>query len=209
MLFDNVFVLDIDEKRSSLIRKIEYDEDNLLLTVYFKKYYTDKITYECVYPNHFKEFAKQKSIGKYFLNFIKPNFKQKYSFMSEEKKRPPTKNKASDQKRFIKISLDVRKIHKEWIMAGEKGDYLGITLHMLPDGQLDKFGNLGMVTQDVPTEVYKAAEAKLKGSGKEIKGPILGNGAEFDWNNSGGGEGQPGSSTGQFIDTSIADDLPF
>lgn len=208
MRFDDreIWVLDIPKERSSLVEHIEYDEylKQLLIKVRWQSY---PIYYDNVPKSVFEEFAIQPSIGKYYTQFIKPNFKQiNRPIMSDEKKRPPTKNQASNETRFIKMSLDVRKILKEWIRSGQTGDYLNITLHMKPDGQVDKYGNLGMITQDVPTEVYKEAEATEKGSGRKIKGPILGNGAEFAWDQT-SKEGAPGSNDGAI--GGVVDDLPF
>jgi hypothetical protein len=194
----------IETDGSSLIKKIEYDPDLLLLTVHFKSYYTDKLSYTDVYPDHFDEMVKAPSVGKFYLQYIKPNFKQtKESFMADEKKRPPTKNQASDKKRFIKIPIDVQKIKKEWLFAGEKGTYLNVTLQMLPDGELDKHGNLGMVTQDVPQKIYEA-EKNLPKAEKTL-GPILGNGAEMDW---APGGATPGVEQGE-MGAAVEDDLPF
>lgn len=179
MLSDPV-ILDISEQRSSLIKKIEYDPDALILTVYFRNYYTDMLSYSEVYPDHFDEMVKAQSIGKFYLHYIKPNFSlNKQRFMATAKERPPTRNVASDKKRFIKISIDVQKIRKDWLFAGEKGTYLNVTLQMLPDGELDQHGNLGMITQDVPKEVYEAEKSLPKA--QKTLGPILGNGAEMDW----------------------------
>lgn len=195
----NVIILDIPENRSSLIKRLEYCEDTEILVVYFRDYYTDHISYEGVSNNHFLEFTKQSSIGKYYLHFIKPNFKQfKPKRMADQKKKPVGINRASDQKRFIKMSIDVTKINKKWLHDGEKGTYLNFTLMMLPDGETDKYGNLGMIVQDVPREVYL--------EDKSVKGEILGNGAEFEWE---GREGGPGVETGTLHNTDIADDLPF
>lgn len=204
MLF-NLVVFDIPEERSSLIKKIEYDPDERILIVYFRNYYTDKLSYEDVYPDHFDEFVKAPSVGKFYLHYIKPNFSQiKRNFMAEEKQRPPTKNQASDKKRFIKMSIDVQKIKKEWLFAGEKGTYLNVTLQLLPDGELDQHGNLGMITQDVPKEIYEAEKSLPKA--QKTLGPILGNGAEMDWAPS--TEAVPGQEIGA-MGAAEDDDLPF
>lgn len=201
MLSETV-ILDIGLDRSSLIKQLVYEPDSHLLTVYFHNYYTKYITYEDVYPNHFEELCKAKSIGQLYLKFIKPNFKQvNYEKMAD---RPKTKNLASNQKRFIKISINVQEIIKEWIIAGEKGAYLGITLQMLPDGELDRYGNLGMVTQDVPKFIYE--KEKALPAAQRTKGPILGNGAELDW---GPREGMPGETNGTTLSEEAIDDLPF
>ena len=196
----NITILDISEKRSKLIQRVEYDEDNMVLSVILR-YSKYPIFYSEVYLKQFEEFAKTPSIGKYYLHFIKPNFKQlKKSKMAD---RPKTRNMASDKKRFIKLSIDVTKIKKEWIHSGDKGAYLNMTLQLLPDGNLDTYGNLGMITQDVPKVVYE----KEKGIPKSEKtsGPILGNGAEFEPFSS--FERTPGEETGKL---GVADeDLPF
>jgi len=201
---DNIIIVEINEHRSSIIRKLIYNEDQCLLTVYFRSYFTDHLTYSGVSRNHFDEFYRQKSVGKYYLHYIKPNFLlTKRESMSQEKKRMPTKNLASNQMRFIDMSLNVKDIVKAWIHAGEKGDYLNITLCMKPDGELDEYGNLGFVTQKVPTSIYKAD--------KTAKGPILGNACEIDWEaframNGVRDDIQPGQDTGKFAPE---DDLPF
>lgn len=208
---DNILIVEINEKRSSLISKIEYDEDEKLLSVYFRKYYRPSSTHAGVFKNHFEEFAKQPSIGKYYLNYIKPNFTQiQNNKTMADKKRPKTKNLASNSKRYLKISIDVRKINKEWLFEGkDTSTYLNVTLHMLPDGTLDKYGNLGMITQDVPKEIYEAAEKEQKGMGKEIKGNILGNAAELDWSEySGAQPGVENGIVGHYSDEAV-DDLPF
>lgn len=120
--------------------------------------------------------------------------------MSEEKKsRPKGINKASDKKRFLKLSLDVTKINKSWLHVGKDGSvYLNCTLHLMPDGTVDKYENLGFITQDVPKSVYE--------NDKEAKGEILGNGAELDFK---APRVQPGEETGTFLPPDEVDDLPF
>lgn len=209
-LSNNILVLDIPESRSSLLRKIEYDCDNCVLIVYFRKSFAYQL-FEDVSLNIFEEFSKQSSIGKYFLHFIKQNFKQTKNYtMSEEKKKLVTKNEASNKTRFIKISINVRDIIKPWLHEGEKGTYLNCTLVMKPDGEVDSYGNLGFISQDVPSEVYKAAEAEKKGSGRDIKTPILGNASEIDWEAMRSRSSiQPGTETGKLHQPSDNDDLPF
>lgn len=126
--------------------------------------------------------------------------------------RPKTINQASDDFRYIKMSINVNQLNKDWFVVGEKGVYANITLALQPNGKLDNYGNLGMVTQDVPKEIY-AKEVKLPKE-KKTKGPILGNGAEFA---RAGHESSPGStdglkSFGQMSDADkkkLNDDLPF
>lgn len=120
--------------------------------------------------------------------------------MSDEKRtRPKGINKASDKKRFIKLNMDVTKINKDWLHVGKDGAvYLNCTLHLMPDGTVDKYENLGFITQDVPKSVYE--------NDKEAKGEILGNGSELDFKSP---RLQPGEETGQLLSTGDADDLPF
>lgn len=209
MLSDNTICIDISDNRSTLIRKIEYDPYNMLLLVHFKNgYHLKQVLHEGVHPNHFDELINAVSIGKLYLGFIKPNFKQiNYNTMGDASKRPNTKNSASNEVRWIDLSIDVNKINKDWIIAGKNGNYLAMKLRMLPDGEMDKFGNLGMIVQAVPTEIYKKAEAEKKGSGKDIKGEILGNAAELDWGNS-NTEGTPGAIQGT-VGGVPEEELPF
>lgn len=199
-----IFVLDIRESHSSLISKIEFDDELGHLTVYFRSYYLYSSTHEGVRMKEFEEFAKQVSIGKFYLDFIKPNFKQvNQRFMAKE--RPKTINKASDDVRYLDISIDVQKIIKEWIYAGEKGSYLHLRLRMLPDGKVDNNGNLGFVSQKMPKDVREARKAQGM-EGNDLRGPILGNACEFEpFKN----EGQPGSESGERISEEGMDDLPF
>ena len=186
----------IDIANSSLITKVCYSTENRIMTVYFKKYYTDSISYQDVGFNQFKFFEDCKSAGQYYLNFVKPNFKQ---IKTSKMARPKTKNQASTERRFIKISINVQKINKEWLQQGEKGVYLNLTLFMLPDGEVDKFGNLGMVVQDVPKVIYE--------KDKSVKGEILGNAAELDWESK--DEGVPGAEVNNIISNKDTDYLPF
>lgn len=195
---NDILIVEINEQRSSLISKIEYHEDNKDMYVYFRKYYTEKLCYINVQKDVFLQFIKEQSIGKFYLHFIKNHFITKQ--VNKMADRPKTKNVASDQKRFIKISINVQEIIKDWIHGGAKGAYLNCTLHMLPDGELDKFGNLGFITQDVPKVVYE--------KDKSAKGPILGNAAELDWSNR-SEEGIPGAETGNLLTEDQLDELPF
>jgi len=201
-----IWVLDVDKSRSSIIRKISFDEDKSILTV--------KLTYATYYYagvsfKDFEDLCNSKSMGRHFNSFIKPNFTQiKPSFMAEEKKKVPTKNKASDKKRFIDFSINVREIKREWIVPGEKGDYLNCRFVMLEDGKVDVNGQLGYIFQAVPIELYKKAEAEQPGTGKSIKGPLLGGAKEFDW---GGGnhEGDVSNTMNAALPEKPLDDLPF
>lgn len=123
-----------------------------------------------------------------------------------KKERPKTQNQSSDEVRWIDISIDVRKIEKKWIFAGEKGDYLHLSMRMQPDGEVDAYGNLGMITQKVPKEIYEK-EVKLPKE-KKTKGPILGNACEFVKAGHEEREGDPGAEVGK-LGGVVADDLPF
>lgn len=200
-----IYHMDTSDK-SSLIEEIYYDEDSLELTLVFKKYYVPYLVYEKVWKSVFDTLSTTHSIGKFYLHYIKQHFKPKTEIMAD-KQRPKTKNLCSDEKRFIKMKIDVTKFNKDWFFEGEKGVYADITLAMLPDGDLDDYGNLGMVTQDVPKSVYEA-EKKLQKE-KKTRGPILGNGAEMDWNAQ-NEEARPGAESGKMgVSEDVADDLPF
>lgn len=186
----------IDTERSSFIKEVYYEDDTQELTVHFK--YGQCLIF-CGVPLHiFTPFGEVESVGKYYLAFIKP----KYTIMTD---RPKTRNQCSDdKKRYIKMSLDVTKVNNKWFIEGEKGTYLNITLSMLPNGELDRYGNLGMVTQDVP-KVIRDKEKDLPKDKKSV-GAILGNGAEFEPIVP---EGTPGSDTGKLVSEEAMDDLPF
>ena len=116
--------------------------------------------------------------------------------------RPGTKNQSSGKTRWIKMKIDLTKLKKEWFFTSEKGSvYADITLAMKPDGEVDQYGNLGMIIQDVPQAIYK--------EDKTVKGPILGNGAELDWGAGVGERVNPGEETGTAYTPSSDDDLPF
>ncbi len=122
--------------------------------------------------------------------------------MADEKKRPKGKNQASDKKRFIQGRINVKDINKDYLFVGKDGVYLDFTLQMLPDGELDGFENLGMLTQDVPYELRK--------KDKDLRGPILGNMRENEWEGSGSSEKAVGSTEGlQMGASGVEDDLPF
>lgn len=191
------------ETESSLVQEIYYDDETLELTVHFHKYYVPYNIHLNVPLHTFQSFGEVKSIGRFYLEFVKPKYKLKTEIMSD-KKRPETVNQCSDQKRFIKISINVRKINRNWIVPGETGDYLNITLQMLPNGDLDRFGNLGMITQDVPQVIVKQEKDLPKE--QRSNGEILGNGAEFARKKP---EGTPGAESDELISADAIDDLPF
>jgi len=113
-------------------------------------------------------------------------------------------NKSSNAKRFIKLDIDVTSIDKSWfyVTQGKDGSkpkvFLKATLMMLPDGETDRFGNLGMIVQDVPQEVHKVDKTK--------RGNILGNACELEW---GSCEQETPTLVKPEAMNEIADDLPF
>ena len=95
----------------------------------------------------------------------------------------------------VSIKIDVTKIDKSLLYKGAKGAYLDATVFI--DSVQDKYGNNGMVTQDVSKEAKSAGE----------KGPILGNVKVF-WKEDGKEDGKvakPSKSKGDDFD----DDIPF
>lgn len=204
---------------SSIIKSIEYDAENELITFFFvDTYFIDQETYKDFSYEYFEKLLDQKSIGKFYLHFIKSNFKKQNMANSKKqapaastpapaaKKKPNTKNESSTSKRFIDLSIDVTLIDKDWLYVGEKGTYLKMTLIMMPDGTVDSHGNLGMIVQKVPKEVWE--------KDKKARGEILGNGAELDWagynSNSENSPTEVTGTLGSKTDTKDwADDLPF
>ena len=183
----------IEDIDSSLISKIYWDERNIL-QIQLKQ--GQILAYEGVDEKVFIRFAASDSYGSFYNKYIKQKFKK----MSDTNK-PKGINIAKKDKRFIKMRLNLTLIKKEWLFRGEKGLYADVTLHMLPDGIVDAYGNLGMITQDVPSEIYK--------TDKNAKGAIIGNGQEVVWQ-SANSEGAPGSKAGTLAkDEDFEDDLPF
>lgn len=180
--------------QSSLIKELYYDEKIQELTIVFKKYYVDLEVRENVPQQMFDNFVQQSSLGKFYLQVIKPNYKLKKTNKMADTKRPETINPFTNpNKEFIKISIDVTKINKDWLFIGEKGSvYANLTLSVNPKGNMDKYGNLGMVTQDVPKKIYEA-ELKLPQAQKTL-GQILGNGAVIKRSQH---QGDPGTETDQ------------
>lgn len=201
---------DID---STLIKEIEYNPDTRDLRIVFRKYYVEQLVYQNVPFNYFEELScpTGKSVGRFYLEMIKPNFKLKINNMGKEK--PKTVNTSgSDQKRFIRCSIDVTAINKDWLVPAESGKvYLNFTLQHLKTGELDRFGNLGMITQDVPSEVYE--KEKHLPVEKRTRGEILGNGCEFERKPKEGAPGDTAAPTLENMDEEkkqeLIDDLPF
>ena len=69
--------------------------------------------------------------------------------------------------KIIKLKIDVTKIDKSALFKGAKSIYLDATIFLNDD--VDKYGNHGMIVQDISKERRDAGE----------KGAILGNGKVF------------------------------
>lgn len=192
-----------DIPKSSLLNSIEFcDETNELCLFFKNNYYTDKIIYTDVPHSFFVELCESKSFGKFYLSMIKPNFKQLKTRQMSEKKMPTGINVAKNEKRYLQMRLDVKKMNKDFFYVGKEGVYCDVTLHMKPDGEVDKYGNLGFITQDVPYEMRK--------KDKDLKGEIIGNARENEWSGSSTSESTPGETENLEVGASeIDDDLPF
>lgn len=178
--------INITEAASSLIASIIFEDTTDCVTIIFRKYYVEELTYFGFSQDMFIKFINSKSFGRFYLSNIKNNFstKQKSQKMADK---------------IIKLKIDTKKINKDWLFVGEKGTYLNVTL--LYNEKEDSYGNCGMIVQDVPTEVYK--------KDKTQKGAILGNGKEFE-KQAQNAEAAPGTESGKIgLADEIADDLPF
>lgn len=186
----------IETGKSSFIKEVYYDDEKLELTVVFTPK-LDPVVHTGVPLHMFTPFGEVSSVGKYYLEFIKP----KYTIMADKLK---TMNQCSDKDRYIQLVIDVNKVNNKWFFVGEKGTYLHMTLIMKPNGEIDKYGNLGMITQRVPSEIVKKEKDLPKD--KKSRGEILGNASELvpkDY------EGTPGVESGKLIKEEQMDDLPF
>ncbi len=170
---------------SSLISQIYWNDESEELTVVFRKFYVPYFIHCGVTRKDYNKFIVAESQGNYYLSYIKNKFK----IMDA----PKGINVAKNSKRFINIRIDVTKINKNLIFAGAKGNYLDLCLHMLPDGEVDKYENLGFITQSKP-----------KDSKEETA--ILGNARENEWAG-GGAEASPGAELSGTV--APDDDLPF
>lgn len=92
--------------------------------------------------------------------------------------------------KIIQIKIDVTKIDKSKLSKGDKGTYLDCAL--LFNEAPDKFGNNGMIVQQI------TKEERLAG----IKGNILGNGKVY-------GQGKPSAPPSGGGIANYEDDLPF
>lgn len=173
--------------QSSLIEEIEYLDDYDVLRIKFKKYIYDEVFYSGITSDVYTGLYFSKSKGKYYLQNIKDKFSftfQKQTVMADFK---------------IKIKINVMAILKQWLYQGEKGVYLNATIWYQTEE--DKHGNNGMITQDVPKEVWE--------KDKQVKGAILGN-CKVWKDKIATPELTPGSTTGLKAATDEAlDDLPF
>jgi KTSC domain len=168
-----LFIIELNQLDSSFLSQIVYDAKTEVLSVVLKN--ENVYNYANVPLETFVEFSTTNSFGSFYNSNIKSKFKHMANEVKSSGKQQPNKiNKAGDFKRFIKMSIDLTKINKTWLYKGETGAlYLKLTLMLLPDGEVDRFGNLGMIVQDTPAEVAKAD--------KSAKGEILGNGQELEW----------------------------
>jgi hypothetical protein len=174
----SVFVMTLTNEDSSIIRKITYDIETHELEV--EKTF-GKSVYINVPTKTFFEFSVADSIGSFYHSNIKNNFmgKTKVEKQQEtpvvEKRKPKKINKASNDYRWIDIDVDLDKLNPKFLVIGQKTGhrFLKMRLRMEPDGDVDKFGNLGFVAQVVPTDMYK--------KDKSLKGEILGNACELVW----------------------------
>ena len=94
----------------------------------------------------------------------------------------------------VSVKIDVTKIDKALLYKSEKGTYLNTTVFIDIDSP-DKYGNHGMVTQDISKEAKDAGE----------KGPILGN-VKIFWK---GDSVQKASNTSKAKGADFDDDIPF
>lgn len=188
-------ILEPSEDQSSLISYIEYDDKSLLLKIGFRKYYIDFLTYVNFPENYFNELCVTKSLGRFYLQLIKPNFKIK------------KENNMADK--IIKCKINVTDINKEWLFQGEKGVYLNFTV--LFNEEQDDYGNNGMIVQDVPTKIYKKEIEEKVPVKERQRGVILGNSRVFANANNTSEESKPGVEYGKMLDkeSDVLDDIPF
>jgi hypothetical protein len=199
-----LFILELNELDSSFIKQIVYDAKTDGLSVVLKN--QSVYNYKNVPMETFLEFSTTNSFGSFYNSNIKNKFK--HVIMAKENSNQPKRiNKAGNFKRYIKMSIDVTKLNKDWFYFSRDEDgnikavYAKITLCMLPDGETDKYGQLGFIVQDVPADVMKEAPANAK-----PRGEILGNGEELEWKRE--EEKVERVTTAEEADD-ILDDLPF
>lgn len=179
--------IELTKDQSSLIEYINYFEETKELEV--KVRWMDwPQTFIDVSLNVFLEFSETTSFGRFYNTILKPNFKlkQKQTHMADEKTLPKKINRAGSHTRKIEIDIDLSKVRKDWIFVTDKGvPRLKLRLVMKPDGEVSEYGQLGFITQPLPTELWK--KAKKEGVDPE-KDPILGNAEELEWPKAGAAE---------------------
>lgn len=204
---DKITIVSLTEEDSSFVNMICYDEEDNSLFVDLKG----------IGERHFKDvpntvfinFMTSPSIGAYYNNHIK----QKFKFMSTSKKQTqqpqqqepvveknkPKKINRSDPENFRWINGDINlsKIDKSWLRKGkDSGDlYLDFSMRMQPEGQVDQFGKLAMITQTVPSDIFRAD--------KTARGAIIGNAEQLEWGNNNHEEEKTSVTNSDF------EDLPF
>lgn len=174
-----VFTMILDKYESTFVNKISYNTKNQQLAVSLSG--TGTYFYSDVPMETFLEFTVADSFGTFYNSKIKNKFmakatkKQEETKPVEEKRKPKKINKASDDYRWIELDINLSKVDKRFLVVGEKSGnlFLKARMRMEPDGEVDKYGNLGFISQVVPTEIYK--------KDKNLRGEILGNACELVW----------------------------
>ena len=180
----NLFVLELNELDSAFISQIVYDAKNEVLSVVLKN--ENVYNYQKVPMEVFLEFSTANSFGSFYNSEIKSKFKHLTMANETAKKtnQPNKINKAGKHNRYIKQKIDLMKLNKDWFFIKRDDDgnvkaiYADITLFMKPDGEVDKYGQLGFIKQDVPAEVIKSAR---ESAGPKPEGAIIGNAEELEW----------------------------
>lgn len=102
--------------------------------------------------------------------------------------------------KVIKLKIDLNKITKAHLFTGKKGAlYLDMTL--LYQEEDDRFGNNGMIVQDVPSAKWKEDHS--------LRGEILGNAKVWNKESKDSDIAKPGEESGELVGDSNLDDLPF
>lgn len=197
----SVFTMMLNTLDSTFVRVISYDADTKEMSVVLEG--VGVRDFADVPMEVFVEFTHSKSFGSFYHSNIKNKYKMAKKSAppvvdepAQEKRKPKKINRASDEYRYIEFDIDLDKINKQWLVVGEKSKhrFLKCKLRMEPDGEVDKYGNLGFISQTVPNDVYK--------KDKTVKGEILGNACELEWNT-------PEQEETHAISSDLMDDLPF
>ncbi len=184
---------------SSLIKCLQYDPQMKELSVEFhsQDFQRDRVHYH-VSQNAWEQLISAKSVGKFYLDYIKPVF--------TSPKNNHTMARKSDK--IINLRIDVQKINKDWLFKGEKGTYLDCVIFYSETP--DQYQTNGMVIQSVPKKIAQ--------DDRNARGPILGNCKDWDTlrekQTERPPEAQPNSEAGAMAGESPttpewADDLPF